>query len=376
MAHSLLRPGRALFGLTLQLRRLAILALVSALCIELVASQPNIDGGRSDLPGMKQDIFDQVNRQKKGMNQNRMNKAPPECPKSDKMSAFYNMAFVESQIFVRINSSEGPCVKLISIGGANFSELANASKTCGPAGEWKKRIAEEMSMVFFQGGYDSWVKSENETIEVVTEEGTIQAVVSEEKYAVMMECWKKSCDCDQAKNPKMRMVLFACLAIALSGLGYDSFKHAYASFKGTKPPKHVQCKKGHRIQEVTFAYSHICDYCRKPGTAYACQANCNFDLFKTCYKATKKKTKAKLKDWLEKHPDDPDNKKKKKDDEDDEDDDDKKKDEDSQSEAGEKCKKESEAESDAPPSTEDKEDTGAEDGENKTEAAAAADDEK
>merc|ERR1711862_783426 len=106
--------------------------------------------------------------------------------------------------------------------------------------------------------------------------------------------------------------------------------------------------------------------CRKSGTGYSCNANCNYDLCKVCYKAQKKKTRAKLKEWLEKHPDDPDNKKKEKDE--DEDDDAKK--EDSQSEAGEKSKKESEAESDANPSTEDqdkedKDDTGAEDGEKK-----------
>merc|ERR1719252_286962 len=97
------------------------------------------------------------------------------------------LAFAEGELFVRLEATEGPCHKLISVGGANLTELKNASKTCGPAGEWKKRIAEEMSAVFFQGGLD-WVKSENETIEVVTDAGVFEAAVSEAKYEVMLEC--------------------------------------------------------------------------------------------------------------------------------------------------------------------------------------------
>lgn len=318
---------------------------VVALCAQLVASQPNIDGGRGDLPGMKQDIFDQVKKQKKGGPQSRMGKGPPDCPKSDKMSAFTSMAFTDGEVFVRLDASDGPCYKLLSIGGANHSVLRNASLTCGPVGEWKKRVAEEMSAVFFQGGLD-WVKSENETIEVITEEGTFETMVSEAKYAELMECWKRSCGCEQANNPKMKIVLFALFLCALGGLSYDSVKLAWESFRGKKPPKHVVCKKDHRMVEVNFAYSHICDICRKTGTAYQCSVTCNYDMCKVCYKAAKKKARAKWKLWLEKHPEDVDNSKKEKDDDED---DDNKKNEDSQSEAGDKkdSKKESEAESGA-----------------------------
>lgn len=327
--------------------------LVALLCVLLahpVAAQPNIDGGRSDLPGMKQDIFDQVNRAKKQGHQQR-GKGPPECPKSDKMTPFMSMSFVGTELFVRINSSEGKCEKFISVGGANYSVLANASKTCGPAGEWKKRIAEEMSAVFFQGGLE-WVKSENETIEVVTEDGVYQAEVSEAKYAEMEACWKMSCDCEQAKNPITRCVLIALFVIAAGGLSVDSFKLAWETIRGKKPPKHVQCKKGHKMSESNYASNHLCDICRKSGTQYQCNEKCNYDLCKDCYKKKKKEIKAKYKEWLEKHPDDPDNKKKDKEDKEEEDkaDDDEKK-EDSQSEAGDKKDAKSDAEKSEPEST-------------------------
>jgi len=127
---------------------------VVALSAHIAFSQPNIDGGRGDLPGMKQDMFDQVKKQKKGGP--KIAKGPPDCPKSafGQMSPFTSMAFTNGEVYVRLDASEGPCHKLISVGGANHSTLQNASLTCGPVGEWKKRIAEEMSMVFFQGGLE------------------------------------------------------------------------------------------------------------------------------------------------------------------------------------------------------------------------------
>merc|ERR1719171_1806461 len=106
--------------------QLLIAVVLTALQFPGAAAQPNIDGGRGDLPGMKQDIFDQVQRQKKGQ-QKHHGKGPPDCPKSDKMSPFVSMAFAEGDIFVRVNSSDGPCHKLLSIGGANYTVLANAS---------------------------------------------------------------------------------------------------------------------------------------------------------------------------------------------------------------------------------------------------------
>lgn len=327
-------------------RPLLALGIVAAFCAQTVSSQPSIDGGRSDLPGMKQDMFDEVHRRKKNGQKQRMGKEPPACPKADGMTPFTSIAFVEGKLFVRLESSDGPCHELLSVGGANFSVLKNASLTCGPVGEWKKRVAEDMSAVFFQGGLD-WVRSDNETIEVITEEGTFQVPVSEAKYALMMDCWKKSCGCEQANNPRMKILLITLLAIALAGLSYDSVKLAWDQFSGKKPSKHVLCKKGYRVVEVNFSYSHLCDICRKSGTCYQSSlASCNYDMCKICYKAAKKKQKALFKDWLEKHPEDEDNKKKDKDD----DDDDAKKD-DSQSEAGDKRDAKadkSEAESDAP----------------------------
>jgi len=336
----------------LALRPLQLMIIVVALSTELGRSQPSIDGGRGDLPGMKQDMFDQVNRASKNRNQQRMGKAPPDCPKSDKMTPFMSMAFVGADLFVRLDSSEGTCHKLISVGGANLTELRNASLTCGPVGEWKKRIAEEMSAVFFQGGFE-WVKNDNESIEVVTEEGTFQTEVSEAKYAQMMECWKAACGCEQANNPKMKIILFSLLICALGGLSYDSVKLALESFKETKPPKHVVSKKGHKMVEVAIQHRHICDKCGKTGTSYQCSGGSNYDLCTDCYKAERKKVKAKYREWLEKHPEDEDAKKKSKDEDKDKDDDDAKNAA-SGSEAGDKkdSKKESEPESDAPNSSE------------------------
>jgi len=342
-----------------------------ALCAQIVTSQPSIDGGRGDLPGMKQDMFDMHKKQKKAGGKP-LGKEPPKCPNSDKMSAFTSMALLSGEIFVRLDASEGPCHKLISIGGANHSVLKNASLTCGPVGEWKKRVAEEMSMVFFQGGLE-WVKSENETIEVITEHcvddvctnQTTVTEINEAKYEELLQCWSRSCGCEQANNPKMKIVFFAIFLCALGGLGWDGFKLAWEKIKGSKPSKHVLCKKGYRMVEGDHMYSHICDICRKTGTCYSSSlATCNYDMCKSCYKAAKKKARAAWKVWLEKHPEDEDAKKKDK--KDDSDDDAKK--EDSQSDAGDKkdAKKESEAESDDKPDTEaEKDDTPATTGDEK-----------
>lgn len=267
-----------------------------------VDAAPNLDGGRSDLPGMKQDIFDQVQRNKKAGPQQR-GKAPPDCPRSDFMSPFAALAFASNEMYIKINSSEEKCQRLITVGGVNFSSLRNASVTCGPAGEWKKRIAENLSSMFFQGGWD-WVRSDGEMIEVVTDVGTFELPVTEDKYASLLECWKYACGCEQANNPVMRAILFTMLAIAIGGLLYDSAKVTWQKLVGKKPSKYVECKNGHRMQEVKAARTHTCDICRVAGTTYACVKSCNYDMCKKCYKDTKKKVKAEWEAWLEKHPED------------------------------------------------------------------------
>lgn len=278
-----------------------------------VTAQVNIDGGRSQLPGMKQDMFDQA-QQKKKMGGQRPSRGPPDCPKSDKMSPFWGLAFVSGEVYVKLNSTDEKCTKLVTVGGANYSTLTNASRTCGPAGEWKRRIAEQLSAVFFQGGLE-WVKHENETIEVVTEEGTFEVGVNEEKFAEQSVCWARGCDCEQAKNPAGRVVLFTLAAIGIIGLMSDTLKLGWEKFAGKKPAKHVQCKKGHRLEEKPNA-KHVCDICGKSGTHYQCGSGCPYDLCKVCYKSAKKKLKAELEAWYEKHPEekkkDEDKKKEKK----------------------------------------------------------------
>lgn len=265
-----------------------------------VAAQVNIDGGRSQLPGMKQDMFDQHQRSKRGGNQRPQTKGPPDCPKSDKMSPFWGLAFVNGEMYVKINSTSDRCVRLSEVGGANYTTLTNASRTCGPAGEWKRRIAEELSAVFFQGGLE-WVKHEGENILVDTEDGVFELSVNEEKYAAMSACWARGCDCEQSKNPIGRAILFTLLAIGVIGLGGDGFKVIYDKFSGKKPNKHVLSKKGHKLIEKA-SRTRICDVCGKPGTHYQCSGGSQYDMCKTCYKAAKKKVKAALETWYEKHP--------------------------------------------------------------------------
>jgi len=289
------RSSRLTSVLVLLLGLLAILHPVSA--------ELNVDGGRSQLPGMKQDMFDRAQREKNNKGGARMGKGPPECPKSDKMSPFFGVAFVGSDLYVKLNSTEDQCSKLISIGSANLTVLSNASRTCGPAGEWKKRIVEDTSAVFFQAGLD-WVKHENDTIEVATEDGTFQVPVNEIRYGEIAECWARGCDCEQAKNPMGRAVLVSLLAICLSGLLWDAGKLGKKKIWGEKPVKYVQCKNNHRMEEVKLCPRHMCDLCGAAGTTYACKSGCPYDLCKACYKDQKKKAKQALQEWYDKHPDD------------------------------------------------------------------------
>lgn len=282
-----------------------LLAVVCLSQLRLATGAVNIDGGRSQLPGMKQDMFDNAQREKASKGR-AMGKGPPECPKSDKMSPFFGLAFVSGDIYVKTNSSDGKCHKLLTIGGANYTVLANASRTCGPAGEWKKRVAEELSAVFFQAGLD-WVKHEGENIVVVTEEGQFDLPVNEARYAEMSACWARGCECEQAANPVGKAILIACLAIGVGGLMFDSFKFSSKKFFGEKPSKKVLCKKGHPMEETKASARHLCDVCGKSGTTYQCSncpGPCPYDMCKPCYKASKKKLKTQLEDWYAKHPED------------------------------------------------------------------------
>merc|ERR1712060_777663 len=105
-----------------------------------------------------------------------------ECPKSDKLSPFRALYLQRRDVFVKLNESDDKCQQLITIGGANVSALFEASKTCGAAGEWKRRVAEELSAVFFVGGWDTWPKNEHEKVEVETELGVFEVPVSAENY--------------------------------------------------------------------------------------------------------------------------------------------------------------------------------------------------
>jgi transcription elongation factor Elf1 len=191
--------------------------------------------------------------------------------------------------------------------------MVNFSRTCGPAGEFKRRIAENLSTIFFQGGAE-WAKHDGDIIEVVTEDGTFEIEVSEAKYELMLECWKRGCGCEQAKNPKMKVLFITMAVIAVGGLGYDSFKALWGKIVGEKPPKHVMSKKGFRMVKVKYTRTHYCDLCGTAGTTYQCSGGSNYDMCKKCYDEQKVKVKAAWNKWLEAHPEE--KKKSKKDDDD------------------------------------------------------------
>merc|ERR1712007_199202 len=94
--------------------------------------------------------------------------------------------------------------------------------------------------------------------------------VSEHKYQEMLACWKYGCGCEQANSPVTRGIFIALLVIALGGLSFDSLKMLYEKIVGKKPPKHVECKNGHRMEEVKLAERHFCDICNANGTTYQC----------------------------------------------------------------------------------------------------------
>jgi len=196
--------------------------LALALCVFLLqCTAQSTDGGRGDLPGMKKDIFDHMKDVKNKGGAGAKEAKRPECPKSDGLSPLQAFAIVQKQIFVKLSDSDPTCRRLISIGGANTSSLFAAAKTCGAAGEWKKRVAEELSAMYFIHGGDAWPKSDGEPIELELEDGNFSIPITAENYEKIKECWARGCGCEQASNPKMKMVLFACLLLALTGLGWD-----------------------------------------------------------------------------------------------------------------------------------------------------------
>merc|ERR1712151_565713 len=114
----------------------------------------------------------------------------------------------------------------------------------------------------------------------------------------------KGCDCEQVKNPVGRGVLMALAAIAVIGLMSDSVKCAWDKFKDKKPPKHVMSPKGYKmVKEASPNMKRICNVSGKRGTVYKCSGGSNYDLSLESYKAAKKKIKADLEAWYERHPD-------------------------------------------------------------------------
>jgi len=133
---------------------------------------------------------------------------------------------------VKLNDTDEKCRRIISIGGANTSALFAASRTCGAAGEWKRRVAEELSAVYFVGGWEEWPKSEGEPIDLELEDGNMSMPITTENYELIKECWARGCGCEQAANPKVKAILWSLLAICVGGIALDSFKVTKEKFLG------------------------------------------------------------------------------------------------------------------------------------------------
>mmetsp|Transcript_53694 Transcript_53694/g.100623 ORF Transcript_53694/g.100623 Transcript_53694/m.100623 type:complete len:294 (-) Transcript_53694:159-1040(-) len=204
------------------------------LAVVLHAAAQTTDGGRSELPGMKKDIFDQMKDAKNKGQSGAQPAKRADCPKSDKLSPFRAFCIVQGEIFVKFNDTDEKCRKIVSIGGANTSALFAASRTCGAAGEWKRRVAEELSAVYFVGGWEEWPKSEGEPVEVELVDGNFSVPITAENYEAIKDCWARGCGCEQAANPKMKGILFALLAICVFGIGWDSVKLTFERFFSDK----------------------------------------------------------------------------------------------------------------------------------------------
>merc|ERR1712060_728580 len=77
------------------------------------------------------------------------------------------------------------------------------------------------------------------------------------------------------------------------------------------------------VKETSINMKRICNVSGKRGTSYKCSGDSNYDLSLDSYKAAKKKIKADLESWYERHPEEKKkDKKDKKDEKDGSDDDD------------------------------------------------------
>jgi len=201
----------------------------------------------------KEDVFDQVTKQRKkspGADQQ------PDCKAPDGLSPFANLAFVGGKIYVRreLNDTNTTCEELIHIAHKNVTELMKGAKMCGPVGEVKRRIAQNLFGVFWAAGFDGWPQGEDKTILVQTDNFEGEVELSEEKFAKLEACWMEGCGCDQAQSPMMRVVFAILFVVCLSGLGYDSVmlmigKNKKKKAKSSKKEKKEKKEKSEAKEE-------------------------------------------------------------------------------------------------------------------------------
>merc|ERR1712137_967856 len=84
---------------------------------------------------------------------------------------------------------------------------------------------------------DTWPKSDSEPVEVITEQGTYQAILSAENYATIEKCWTRGCGCEQANSPITRGILMAILLVCITLNGRDAMELLKEKFKGKKKEK-------------------------------------------------------------------------------------------------------------------------------------------
>eukprot|EP00397_Hematodinium_sp_SG-2012_P009644 GEMP01009735.1.p1 GENE.GEMP01009735.1~~GEMP01009735.1.p1 ORF type:complete len:304 (+),score=96.84 GEMP01009735.1:32-913(+) len=203
------------------------------------------DSGHDGLDplGKRKDVFDEVTK-KQGRRMGAERKQP-DCPTSDGLSPFSALSFVDGEIYVRreLDDEKPMCERLIQIAKSNVTVLMKAGKTCGPVGEAKRRIAQNLYAVFWMGGLDGWPTGEDKTIYIKTSEFEGEVELSAEKATKLEACWMEGCDCDQAKSPLMRIFFGILLAACIGGLGYDSLSLAKGKDKKKKKERDPAKKK-------------------------------------------------------------------------------------------------------------------------------------
>lgn len=180
---------------------------------------------RSKIPGYgRRDVFNEGGDGKKSAVKSQL----PDCPKTVEKSPFWAAAMVDKVMYVRYDEEDEECYELLGMDNINYTKLVNASKTqCGDGGHvWSTRIMEEMSVVFWAAGAETYGQEELLTVEMKDKDGKVftkELPMSEEQYTAVKMCWFKGCGCPQAAiSMEFKMTLAVIILACLIMFAYDS----------------------------------------------------------------------------------------------------------------------------------------------------------